>query len=281
MKPKIVRTVADLRTAVAVWRKEGRMAGMAPTMGALHDGHLALIRAAQSQTERVVVTLFVNPAQFAPTEDLSAYPRTEESDRAKLSALGVDLLFAPSAAEMYPEGFATKVVVEGPALGLETEARPHFFSGVATVVAKLLIAGLPDRAYFGEKDYQQLLVVKQLVRDLDIRTEIVGCPTIREPDGLALSSRNAYLSRDERTRAPRLYAVLREVAEAIRAGKAPAEAALAEGRSALAAAGFALDYLEIRNAETLAPSRDGGQEPLRLLAAARLGKTRLIDNIPV
>ena len=180
---------------------------------------------------------------------------------------------------MYPAGFDTKIVVGGPAAGLETDFRPHFFAGVATVVAKLLLAGLPDRAYFGEKDFQQLLVVKQLVRDLNIPTEIVGCATIREPDGLALSSRNVYLSADERARAPRLNAVLRETAERLRAGAAIDEA-LAAGRRALEAAGFAVDYLELRNAETLAPVQDRDREPLRLLAAARLGKTRLIDNIP-
>lgn len=280
MKPETVRTVSDVRRVVAHWRREGFSVGMVPTMGALHEGHLALVRKAQSHTGRVIVTLFVNPAQFAPSEDLGAYPRTESSDREKLVALGVDLLFAPAPAEIYPPGFATEVVVGGPSLGLETEFRPHFFAGVATVVAKLLLIGLPDRAFFGEKDFQQLLVVKQLVRDLAIPTEIVGCPTVREPDGLALSSRNSYLSGDERGRAPRLYGVLREAAAAVRSGT-EWEATLAEARGALEAVGFAVDYLEVRNAETLASVSALCPEPLRLLAAARLGRIRLIDNVAI
>jgi pantoate--beta-alanine ligase len=280
MKPETLRTVASLRETVAAWRREGARVGMVPTMGALHEGHLALVREAQRRTDRVVVTLFVNPAQFAPTEDLAAYPRTEAADREKLAALGADVLFAPSAAEMYPAGFATRIEVGGPAAGLETDFRPHFFSGVATVVAKLLLAGLPDRAFFGEKDYQQLLVVKRLVRDLNIPTEIVGCPTVREPDGLALSSRNAYLSAEERAVAPELHATLEATARRLSAGPA-VDMALSEARAALAGVGFSVDYLELRNAETLAPVRDAGTEPLRLLAAARLGRTRLIDNIAV
>ena len=280
MKPEIVRTVAELRTAVAGWRRDGGSVGMVPTMGALHAGHLALVEVARSQNDRVIVTLFVNPTQFAAHEDLRAYPRSEAADREKLAALAPDVLFAPSAAEMYPAGFDTKIVMGGPAAGLETAFRPHFFSGVATVVAKLLLAGLPDRAYFGEKDFQQLLVVRQLVRDLNIPTEIVGRPTIREPDGLALSSRNAYLSADERARAPRLHALLQQVAAEVRAGIAPANA-LREGRQELQREGFDVDYLDLRNAETLATVGDAAAEPLRLLAAARLGKTRLIDNIAV
>jgi pantoate--beta-alanine ligase len=228
----------------------------------------------------VVVTLFVNPAQFAPTEDLAAYPRSEDSDRQKLATLGPDLLFAPAAAEMYPPGFDTKVLVGGPAAGLETDFRPHFFAGVATVVTKLLLAGMPDKAFFGEKDFQQLLVVKKLVRDLNVPTEIIGCPTVREADGLALSSRNAYLDSDARARAGVLYVSMRTVTVRIGAGEPP-DAALADGRRALEAAGFSVDYLEIRNAETLSAVKEFGAEPLRLLAAARLGKVRLIDNMPV
>ena len=199
---------------------------MVPTMGALHEGHLALVRAAAKQADHVIVTLFVNPAQFAPSEDLSAYPRDEEADRLKLSEVGADLLFAPSVDEMYPAGFDTTIVVGGPSADLETVFRPQHFKGVATIVAKLLLAGLPDRAYFGEKDYQQLLVVKQLVRDLGIPTEIVGCPTVREPDGLALSSRNAYLSAEERRQAPKLHATMQEAAKRLREGGEPV---LAEG----------------------------------------------------
>jgi pantoate--beta-alanine ligase len=279
MKPETIRTIGELRARVGAWRKDGLSIGMVPTMGALHRGHLALIEAAEKADDRVVVTLFVNPTQFAPTEDLSAYPRDEEADRRKLEPLGVDVLFAPPTAEMYPAGFDLTITIGGPAAGLETDFRPHHFAGVATIVSKLLTAGLPDRAYFGEKDFQQLLVVKQLVRDLNIPTEIVGCATIREADGLALSSRNVYLNAEERGRAPRLNAVLRETADRLRAGAA-SDDALAAGRRALEEAGFALDYLELRNAETLAPVQDRNSEPLRLLAAARLGRTRLIDNIP-
>lgn len=279
MKPEVIRSIAGLRQVVARWRQSGLSVGMVPTMGALHEGHLALVAAAQRANDPVVVTLFVNPAQFAPTEDLSAYPRTEESDLAKLAELGADVLFAPSPAEMYPPGFDTKIVVGGSALGLETDYRPHFFAGVATIVAKLLLAGLPDRAFFGEKDFQQLMVVRQLVRDLNIPTDIVGCPTVRAPDGLALSSRNAYLSPAERDIAPRLHGTLQAVAWALRQGEPPDDA-LIDGRKALADAGFALDYLELRNSETLSPV-ESLAEPMRLLVAARLGATRLIDNIAV
>jgi pantoate--beta-alanine ligase len=279
MKPEIVRTIVALREAVAAWRRECLTVGMVPTMGALHAGHLALIREAQRQCHRVVVTLFVNPTQFAPTEDLAAYPRDEASDRAKLAEVGVDFLFAPGVAEMYPAGFDTRITVGGPSAGLETDFRPHFFAGVATVVAKLLIAGVPDRAFFGEKDYQQLLVVKQLVRDLNIPTEIVGCPTVREPDGLAMSSRNAYLSPEERARAPRLHAIMERVVDRLREGGGP-EQALAEGRRALEDAGFSVDYLALRNAETLKPIASIGDERARLVAAVRLGEVRLIDNLP-
>jgi pantoate--beta-alanine ligase len=280
MQPETIRTVTDLRQRVVAWRSDGLSAGMVPTMGALHAGHEALIQAARRQSDRVVVTLFVNPTQFGPNEDFSAYPRDLEADLRKLTALGVDVLFAPAAEEMYPEGFDTKITVGGPSAGLETDFRPHFFTGVATIVAKLLIAGLPDRAYFGEKDYQQLLVVKKLVRDLALPTEIVGCATAREPDGLALSSRNAYLSPDERARAPKLHAMLRALAGRLKRSATP-DVDLFEGRRALDRAGFAVDYLEARNADTLAPVADWKNEPLRLLVAARLGKTRLIDNIAV
>jgi pantoate--beta-alanine ligase len=253
---------------------------MVPTMGALHEGHLALVREAQRRAERVVVTLFVNPAQFAPTEDLATYPRDEMADARKLADTGADLLFAPEIAEIYPPGFATEVVVKGPAAGLETDFRPHFFAGVATVVTKLLLSGLPDRAFFGEKDYQQLLVVKQLVRDLAIPTEIVGVATVREADGLALSSRNTYLGFEERRKAPLLHATLRAAAARINAGHLTAET-LTAARESLAAAGFAVEYLELRNAETLAAIKDHTAGPKRLLVAARLGRTRLIDNIAV
>jgi len=279
MEPELIRTVAELRRRVAGWRAAGESVGMVPTMGALHAGHLTLVREAQRQSARVIVTLFVNPAQFAPNEDFASYPRTEASDREKLAALAVDVLFAPGRGEMYPPGFDTRIIVGGPAAGLESAFRPHFFAGVATVVTKLLLAGAPDRAFFGEKDFQQLLVVKQLVRDLNIPVAIVGCPTVREPDGLALSSRNVRLSPEERARAPALYAALQEAADRLRAGEAPASV-LDGARRRVAAAGFILDYLELRDAETLAPAREVGR-PLRLLAAARLGATRLIDNVAV
>ncbi|MFI5411126.1 pantoate--beta-alanine ligase [Kaistia sp. UC242_56] len=278
--PIIYRTVDDLRSAAAAWRHEGLCVGMVPTMGALHSGHLELVRAARERADRIIVTIFVNPTQFAPTEDFGSYPRTEASDVAKLAELGVEGVFAPNANEMYPAGYATTVSLAGPAIGLETDFRPHFFAGVATVVSKLLIAGFPDVALFGEKDYQQLMVVRQMVRDLRLPTEIVGLPTIREPDGLALSSRNAYLSAEERQTATTISRAMRQAAGTIRAG-GDVEAALAEGRETLEAAGFRVDYLVLRNADTLAEIVDIAKEPRRMLAAAWLGKTRLIDNIAV
>ncbi len=280
MPLETARTVAALRERVGAWRQEGRSVGMVPTMGALHAGHNSLIEAARQQSGRVVVTLFVNPTQFGPNEDFAAYPRDEDADSAEMAALGVDLLFAPPTEEIYPPDYDATITIGGPSAGLESDFRPHFFAGVATVVGKLLIAGLPDRAYFGEKDYQQLLVVKKLVRDLAIPTEIVGCPTVRERDGLALSSRNAYLASDERLRAPKLHAMLRALSGRMRRSATP-EKDLDEARRALEASGFAVDYLAARNAETLAPVSDWQAEPIRLLVAATLGTTRLIDNIAV
>jgi pantoate--beta-alanine ligase len=264
----------------AAWRADVLQIALVPTMGALHEGHLDLVRAAARIADRVIVSIFVNPTQFAPTEDFAAYPRDEESDLAKLAALGVDAVFAPTVGDMYPEGYATRIAVEGPAQGLESDARPHFFGGVATVVAKLFIACAPDVAMFGEKDYQQLLVVRRMAADLGLPVSIIGHPTVRAEDGLALSSRNAYLSFEERAVAPRLHAALQAAATAIRTG-APAGDALAAARSELEAAGFAVDYVALRNAGTLAEVADPTSEPLRLLAAARLGRTRLIDNIAV
>lgn len=279
-RPVIVRTVADLRARITAWRQSGETVAMVPTMGALHDGHLSLVEEGFRRADHVVVSIFVNPTQFAPHEDFQTYPRTEGSDVDKLAALGTDLVFAPNALEMYPLGSVTRVEVAGPALGLETDFRPHFFSGVATVVAKLLIACAPDFAVFGQKDYQQLAVVRQMVRDLMLPVEIVGAATVREADGLAMSSRNAYLSPEERAVAPRLYAEMQAIAATVRAG-GDAAAALDAARDALLATGFRqVDYLEIRNAVTLAlPSEPG--EPLRLLAALWLGRTRLIDNMAV
>jgi pantoate--beta-alanine ligase len=280
MAPRTVRTIPDLRRALAGSRAGGERIAMVPTMGALHAGHLALVEEAKRRAERTLVSIFVNPAQFGPAEDLATYPREEAGDLAKLAAHGVDLVFAPDAGEIYPPGFDLAIRVGGPSAGLESDARPHFFTGVATVVAKLLTAALPDEAMFGEKDYQQLLVVRKLVRDLNLPVEIVACPTVREADGLALSSRNAYLSDEERRRAPALFSALSEAAAAIGTGGAPA-AALARAREALTAAGFAIDYLELRDADSLEPVTDLAGRPLRLLAAARLGATRLIDNVPV
>ncbi len=275
----IATTVAELRHALEPLRGKQGVA-MVPTMGALHAGHLALVAAAKAHTPHVVVSIFVNPTQFAPNEDFGSYPRTLEADKAKLAAAETTLIFAPSAREIYPDGFATTVSVKGPAAGLESDFRPHFFDGVATVVAKLLIAAAPDYAMFGEKDYQQLLVVRRLVRDLGLPVRIIAVPISREPDGLAMSSRNAYLSPAERQVAGRLNRVLKDVIGRIHEGTDAAEAQAA-GVAALKQAGFdSVDYLALRDAETLAPVTMI-EKPARLLVAARIGKTRLIDNFPV
>src|SRR5437868_5861605 len=247
---QVLRTLAPLRAWISrAWRKRQTIA-LVPTMGALHAGHLALVRLARRRADRVVVSIFVNPAQFAPNEDYGSYPRTWDADVAALSQLGVDAIWAPSVATMYPDGFATKIVPGGPALAeLEDKFRPHFFGGVCTVVAKLLLQVSPDFATFGEKDYQQLKVVTAMARDLDIPTKILGLRTLREKDGLAMSSRNAYLSANERTAAPTLYRVLSECAERLKAGS-PLAATLGEGEAKIERAGFVLDYLEARNAKT-------------------------------
>jgi pantoate--beta-alanine ligase len=279
--PRVIRALPTLKRAIADCRVRRCKIALVPTMGALHAGHLALVRAAQRRAERVIVSIFVNPTQFAAHEDLKTYPQTFDADLAALAALKTDLVWAPSVATMYPAGFATRIVPEGPAsAGLEDAFRPHFFAGVATVVAKLLIQCEPDVAMFGEKDYQQLQVVTQLASDLDLKTRIVGAPIVREADGLALSSRNRYLAPAERAKAPTLYRVLGECAAGIAAGK-PIEAVLDQGRAAIAAAGFALDYLEARDARTLAPIDSPKAGPIRLLVAARIGTTRLIDNVAV
>ena len=279
---RVVRKLPELkRTIAAVRARRKKTIALVPTMGALHRGHLALIRLAHRRADAVAVSIFVNPAQFAPHEDFRAYPRTLAADLAALAALNVDLVWAPTVETMYPDGFATRIVPEGPAqAGLEDAFRPHFFAGVATIVAKLLIQCDPDIAIFGEKDFQQLKVITQLARDLDLKTRIVGAPIVREPDGLALSSRNVYLTPSERQAAPTLYRVLEECAAEIAAGR-PIAGVLGEGREAIAYAGFALDYLEARNAETLAPAGAAKDGPIRLLVAARIGRTRLIDNIAV
>jgi len=279
--PRVIRALPALKRAIADFRARRCKIALVPTMGALHAGHLALVRAAQRRADRVIVSIFVNPTQFAPHEDLKTYPQTFAADIAALAALKTDLVWAPSVVTMYPAGFASRIVPEGPAsAGLEDAFRPHFFAGVATVVAKLLIQCEPDVAMFGDKDYQQLKVVTQLARDLDLKTRIVGVPIVREADGLALSSRNRYLSAEERAKAPILYRVLSECAAAIGAGK-PIAAVLDRGRAAITAAGFALDYLEARDAGTLAPIASPQAGPIRLLVAARIGTTRLIDNVAV
>ncbi|WP_371345887.1 pantoate--beta-alanine ligase [Ancylobacter sp. IITR112] len=275
-----VHTVAALRDQIRHWRAHGERIALVPTMGALHSGHVALMQAAREKADRVVVTIFVNPTQFAPTEDLSRYPRTLEADLDKADAAGVALAFVPDVAAMYPAGFCTTISLTGPALGLETDFRPTHFAGVATVVAKLLIQALPDVALFGEKDYQQLQVISRLARDLDLPVDIVGVPTLREPDGLALSSRNIYLSPADRAAAPALHQALSRAAQRISRETVIAPA-IDEARAAVTTAGFALDYLEARHAETLAPIASTAEGPVRLLVAARIGTTRLIDNVAV
>jgi pantoate--beta-alanine ligase len=277
----ITRTVADLRQSVRAFRTAGHTIGLVPTLGALHDGHTALVREAKKRVDRVVATIFVNPTQFAPNEDLAKYPRTEESDLAKLRAAKADVLFAPSVEVIYPDGFATTVSLAGPAVaGLEDRFRPTHFAGVATIVAKLFTQSGADIAMFGEKDYQQLMVVTRMARDLDLPIRVIGIKTVREEDGLAMSSRNRFLSLADRAVAPVLYQTLRRTADAMIAGDA-FEASLAAGRQAIIAAGFKLDYLEARHAASLAPITTLAAGPVRLLVAARIGQTRLIDNMAV
>ncbi len=277
---RIVRTVQELRREVSDWRSSGFSVGLVPTMGALHAGHFSLVERATTETDRTCVTLFVNPKQFGPNEDFAVYPRDEEADAEALRDRGANLLFAPGIDEMYPEGSATSVSVPGLGDVLEGEFRPGFFTGVATVVSKLLIQSMPHRAYFGEKDYQQLCVIRRMSADLDLPVDIVGCPIIREPDGLALSSRNAYLSEEERTVAPRLQAALKYVADV--AGSTGDHMDAARGAAAeLVEAGFtSVDYLTVRDASSLEQTSDPSAN-LRVLAAAWLGKTRLIDNVAV
>ncbi len=278
--PKIARTINAQRTQISAWRRKGNTIALVPTMGALHAGHLSLVRLGHRKADKVVATIFVNPAQFAPNEDFGRYPRTWKADLALLTKEKTDLVFAPAVKEIYPEGFTTKITLEGPALGLETDFRPHFFGGVATIVAKLLIEAMPDVAIFGEKDYQQLLVIKRMARDLDLPIKILGAPIVREKDGLALSSRNIYLSPEHRKIAPVLHRVLSGAAKEIAKG-ATIEPVLERGRATIRSSGFQLDYLEARNADTLAKAEGTKAEPLRLLVAARIGGTRLIDNVAV
>ncbi|MFQ6776794.1 pantoate--beta-alanine ligase [Cereibacter sphaeroides] len=278
--PPVLRTVAELRARVSDWKAAGETVGVVPTMGALHEGHLSLARRARASCDRVIVTIFVNPRQFNNPADLEKYPRTEAQDAALLASVGVDAVFAPGPEEVYPRGFATNVSVSGVSEPLEGAHRPGHFDGVATVVAKLFGMTRADRAFFGEKDWQQLMVVQRLVADLNIPVTIEGCATVREADGLALSSRNRRLSAEGRARAPALVRAMQAAAEAMRGGRSVPEA-LAEARAAVLAAGFeTVDYLELRTADLLLPM-ERLQGEGRLLAAATLDGVRLIDNIPV
>jgi pantoate--beta-alanine ligase len=278
---KIVRTVPSLRRALEPYRTSGDRIALVPTMGALHRGHMALVREARQRAKCVVVSIFVNPTQFAPHEDFASYPRSFATDIKALREANVDFVWAPSVEAMYPAGFATRVAPAGAAkVGLEDEFRPHFFGGVATVVAKLFTQVSPDFALFGQKDYQQLRVITQMAADLNLPVKVIGVPTVREPDGLALSSRNVYLSAGERAVAPMLYRVLKDCAARIKNGE-KIDRVLNVGRIEIDLAGFTLDYLEARHALTLAPIISRKDGPVRLLVAARLGKTRLIDNVGV
>ncbi len=279
-KLPVFRRAHELRHLVQQWRRQGQKIALVPTMGGLHEGHLSLVRLAKQHANRVIVSVFVNPAQFAPHEDYDAYPRNEERDWHKLGTAQADAMYAPDVHEVYPPDFATRVEVAGVAQTLEGVSRPHFFSGVTTVVTKLLLQVLPDMAIFGEKDYQQLLVVKQLVRDLNFPVAIVPGPIMRETDGLAMSSRNVYLNAEERAAAPQLYAILMDMAKDLAAGRALEETSQ-KGSGRLESAGFRIDYVEVRDAETLTPVGPVLEKPARLLAAVYLGKVRLIDNVAV
>ena len=275
-----VRDVESLRCRIQAWRREGLSVALVPTMGALHKGHITLMERAKKMADRVVATIFVNPKQFGLNEDFGAYPRRETADFELLNAAGVHLLYAPDVAAMYPANFSTNIHVSGVSEFLDGAHRPGHFDGVATVVAKLLLQALPDIALFGEKDYQQFVLIRRLVADLNIPVDIIGVETVREPDGLALSSRNAYLSADERAQAPALYRAITAAAKAIAAGE-PIAAATAAAQAQILAAGFSkLDYLDARHAESLAPLTTK-TEPGRVLAAAQLGRARLIDNIAI
>jgi pantoate--beta-alanine ligase len=276
----ILRRVADLRALAGGWRAAGQTIGVVPTMGALHDGHLSLARRARGECDRVITTIFVNPKQFNNPEDMKKYPRSEDADAALLATVPVDAIFAPPVEEVYPDGFITTVSMSGVAQPLEGHMRPGHFDGVATVVTKLFGMSLADRGYFGQKDWQQLQVVLRLVRDLNLPVEVVGCETIRDPDGLAMSSRNVRLTVEGRAKAPVLYAAITAAAADIRAGQSD-RMAIREAAEAMRAAGFErVEYIELRDAGTLMPSDDPAR-PRRMLAAAWIDGVRLIDNIPV
>ncbi|AOZ70493.1 pantoate--beta-alanine ligase [Rhodobacter xanthinilyticus] len=277
---QVIRSSAELRDKVAAWKRSGMLVGVVPTMGALHDGHMSLVREARKQSDRVIVTIFVNPMQFNNASDLEKYPRDEAHDLAMLEAEGVDVLFAPGVDEVYPDGFSTKISVAGVSEPLEGAFRPGHFDGVATVVAKLFGMTQAGRAFFGEKDWQQLQVVRRLVADLNIPVRIIGCPTIREADGLAMSSRNVRLTEAERAQAPALHAIMQAAAARMRAGVS-VQGALLDAQAEILEAGFReVEYLDLRTAEGLRPAADLA-EPARMLVAAWLGDVRLIDNIAV
>jgi pantoate--beta-alanine ligase len=279
--PMIVRTIPALRRALEGLRAKKATTALVPTMGALHDGHVSLVRQAKRRAAKVVVSIFVNPIQFAPSEDFGSYPRTWKADVGKLAAENVDLIWNPDVKTMYPDGFATTILTEGPATaGLEDRVRPHFFGGVSTVVAKLFTQVRPDFAIFGEKDFQQLRVVARMAADLDLGVRVVGSKTVRERDGLAMSSRNVYLSAEERRAAPELHRAMKESARRLRVGD-DIGAAMAGGAELIVNAGFRLDYFELRHAETLEPVSSTKDGPMRILVAAKIGNTRLIDNLAV
>ena len=279
--PMIARTIPALRRALDGLRAKKATTALVPTMGALHDGHVSLVRLAKRRAAKVVVSIFVNPTQFAPSEDFGSYPRTWKADVGKLAAENVDLIWNPDVKTMYPDGFATTILTEGPATaGLEDRFRPHFFGGVSTVVGKLFTQVRPDFAIFGEKDFQQLRVVTRMAADLDLGVRVIGSKTVRERDGLAMSSRNVYLSADERRAAPELYRAMQESARRLRAGD-DIGAAMGGGAELIVNAGFALDYFELRHAETLASVSSTRDGPMRILVAAKIGNTRLIDNLAV
>ncbi|SMO81341.1 pantoate--beta-alanine ligase [Ruegeria faecimaris] len=280
MTAPILRRLSDLRALTANWRKNGEAIGVVPTMGALHPGHLSLVEAAKNGTDRVIVTIFVNPTQFNNPEDLANYPRTEIEDAQKLAPYGVDAIYVPDPDEIYPQGFATTVSVTGLTSVMEGEFRPGHFDGVATVVAKLFLQTQADRAYFGEKDYQQLLVVRRMARDLDIPIEVIGCPTVREPSGLAMSSRNQRLSPEGVEIAAHKHRIMLDLANALKNG-APFDTLAAQASTDLLAAGFTqVEYIQLRCAESLNPLTHADR-PARLFAAAWADGVRLIDNIPV
>ena len=276
-----VRSVSELRSVITTWRRAGETVALVPTMGALHAGHLSLLELAHARCQRIVVSLFINPTQFGPNEDYAAYPRDEAADAAKLAAAGADLLYAPAVEEVYPEGFATQVSVARLTAHLCGPHRPGHFEGVATVVTKLLLQSLPDVAVFGEKDWQQLQLIRRLARDLDIPVAIEAAPTVREADGLAMSSRNAYLSPSERAVAASLNRTLRELAQAVAKGEPPRAAEEHALRTLLENGFTSVDYVTVADAETLQPIQRIGDRPARAFAAAWLGRTRLIDNVVI